>query len=49
MAVPKKKKYRSWKRHKLNIKFNFLKKFINFNLKNNLFKYDSNLFKLFIL
>jgi len=49
MAVPKKKKYKSWKKHKLNIKFNFLKKLINFNCKTNLNKHESNLFKLFIL
>jgi len=47
--IPKKKKYRSWKRHKLNIKSVFLKKFINFSYKNNLSNCSINLTKLFII
>jgi hypothetical protein len=49
MAVPKKKKYRAWKKHKLNIKFNFLKKFINFNCKNTLVNAECNLIKIFVI
>jgi hypothetical protein len=47
MAVPKKRKYKSWKKHKLNIKFTILNVFKNNSLKKK-FNYDSNLIKLFI-
>lgn len=49
MAVPKKRKYKSWKKHKLNIKFTVL----NF-VKNTQFKkkincnFNTNIIKLFV-
>lgn len=52
MAVPKKRKYKSWKKHKLNLKFTFLK-VIRRDSTNNFFIdfyfSNSNLIKLFII
>jgi len=48
MAVPKKRKYKSWKKHKLNIKFTTLNSFNNTQLKKKIVN-NLNLIKLFII